>query len=276
MGVLTVVHTGIGLWISRETYDEILFPKAEQVKNVEVPARMLEPHDPILYLEETVRPSGVEPAYDLRGRTLDLRAMGANVAGASLDQPYLIALQVEKDSPAGSTENVLTAHADRVNGRVLLPKGVIMPAALPLVSGISFDTRSALMGSAAIASCCPVKASPLAVLRAADGTVLETIALKADKAGNLTLRIENLSVTDRQPAPPASMRDSDIDFAANYLLSNTTVPDSPPVPRFPRLTGDDPFRLTILTRPPYHLCMSARAAFPDGVRAADLTSDAMT
>lgn len=229
MGILTVYHWGLGVWIEREDCYEVLFPRAEGVQHPIDTEKFLEAHDPILHVapENLVKSTKFEPdsAFDLRGCLLDLTGLDSTFSGAPLSPAFLIGLVAEWGSVANSKEPPsCDLHGDDLVGRMRVPKGVVFPAE-QIEGPIEFDGRLGLVTSSRVGLSFPLKfdsaeeqSFEARITNEITG-VTRTVKMKPDAAGTIALMIQNLSVADRQPAAELRKpRNSDHDFAAHYRL----------------------------------------------------------
>ncbi len=224
MGIVMLVHQGLGLWIDRGNHWEILFPAAENWARLHG-KDPIEAHEPTFLYQMT----GGVARIPLRGHTLDLRSIGSGVPSAILPQPFTIALKAEHGSPA-THRDPLSQFPHQVAARVLLPPGVRSPAAFPLTGPATFDRETGLL--LAYATSWSADCNRTSVTVEITGPSPQTIRLTGDAAQPdlISIGIENLSASDMDGSAAGS--DVDMDFAAHYLLTRTvaSMPEAAPVP----------------------------------------------
>lgn len=232
MSVMTVFHQGLGVWVDRGSWWELMFPVAEHAKSPD--GRWIAPHDPSLYIDGAYTESGKPVYWDLRNWKLDLRKATRPQPKCTVAQPFLVGLRAEEGAPV-TRKNPFVECPDAVNGLVQLTSGMLAPGAFPLVGPAACGSELDLLLTYREAWSAPLTDEVVSISRTLrDGSEQESITLRGDAAKNgaITLVIQVLSLADRMGQRPTESR-SDDDFAANYLLTQRA--DSPlprPVPHY--------------------------------------------
>ncbi|MEO7995953.1 MAG: hypothetical protein ABI852_00840 [Gemmatimonadaceae bacterium] len=238
MANIVVVHHGLGLWVNRGNFWEILFPDAEQMV-AQDGISMLQAHEPALCVP-AVFLGGTAVAFtvlSLKNRVVDFRGLAQGDPSASLEADFMIGLKRMPTAPAADPD-AFDRQSAKVVGAVRLPPGKLEPT-VSRVGPVEFGGKKDRFIAFAVTWSAPFIGQELSedgletsinIVERTTGAI-EKVTLKRESADDdFQLRIRNLSEADLNPVPGTRSR-IDEDFAAHYVLA--PQPDgSREVPQF--------------------------------------------
>lgn len=225
MANLVVVHHGLGLWVNRDGFWEILFPDATKMTLPGAKAP-LDEHEPALCVPSAVI-GGIAVAFTvfpLKNRKVDFRGLAEGNPKAVFGLSTMIGLEQIKGAPAADPE-AFANHKDKVVGTAIFPTGKLEPT-VAAVGPVDFRGNSNRFVAFAVTWSAPICAAALSSdgkeasidLVDRESGAIEKVPLKVNAAGDIELRIRNLSNADLTRAPGTRSR-IDVDFAAHYVLA---------------------------------------------------------
>lgn len=259
MGVMTLVHHGLGLWIDRESHWDILFPRAELMLDSNgVP---LAPHAPTLLVDAEY--AGAPLEIDLSDTWVSLLGQSVSVKNARLRQPFMIGLHRHLHSPSRATDP-FREYPKLITGGVSVEKGVLTPASLPLIGPVEFNGNThGPMLAYKVALNAPLAAPQVTMtLTSRNDSSVRTVVLhpyagRPHRGITFTLRV--LADNDFNGTRAPNGRDED--FAAHYLLSGRNNPppsrDIPIIPDFSMSVASSTSAPAVIMLSEDHLCGQA-------------------
>jgi hypothetical protein len=242
MAKISVVHQGLGLWIEREAYWEVLFPVAEN-ERMQDDSESLEPHFPRLHIPAKNSTTGKPEVVELTDSLLDLRGVAVDNSNGSVKSQHMIGLKAEPGVPARDTA-AFDNFSTRVQGAMILPRARLTPG--KLIEKVRFKAAHGLELCATVQWTSDVMSNPGAVTcrNRKTGTTTSLPVIANPNGGEIDLFISNLSNSDWQHQNDVqSYPYFDDDFAAHYTLTSkatgkrdvpevvgppTTAPAQPP------------------------------------------------
>lgn len=226
MADIRLTHRGLGLWVERTSYWEILFPRAD-ADVVFKKGYVLSPHYPALYVPTFANGKKQYVVHDLSSHWLDLTNAATPTAKATLKNDFMLALKTDASSPAHQSDAY--TKAANVLGAVRMPAGTVSPKGGGRYGPVEIGTTTGLWLSYAVVW----KALANEITEPNGNKYVELtvsprdggkgnpypIQLRPDPlTGNYELILENLSLSDMNSNKEVTGT-SDPDFAAHYFIA---------------------------------------------------------